>query len=31
MATADAEDLTPHEVAERQAFERVERARPLTR
>ena len=31
MATADAEDLTPHEVAERQAFERVERARPPTR
>jgi glutamate dehydrogenase/leucine dehydrogenase len=28
IATADAEDLTPHEVAERQALERVERARP---
>lgn len=28
IATAEAEDLTPHEVAERQALERVERARP---
>jgi valine dehydrogenase (NAD+) len=30
IATAEAEDLTPHEVAERQALERVERARTLT-
>jgi valine dehydrogenase (NAD+) len=29
IATAEAEDLTPHEVAERQALERVERARAL--
>ena len=27
LATAEAQDLTPHEVAERQALERVERAR----
>jgi valine dehydrogenase (NAD+) len=31
FATADAEDLTPHEVAERQAFERVDGARAAAR
>jgi valine dehydrogenase (NAD+) len=31
IAIGEAEDVTPHEVAERQALARVERARPLAR